>query len=153
MKKRLVAICLTLIFVMCVFPVSAFADFSNTASNNRSVNINPRNLTFYDYLGNEYIFYSGIVISQGSSWTGAVIIIQEILTAMVTPAHDNNLNPQGIDGVFGNNTKAAVICFQVKYMGPSEADGAVGAKTWGYLYDKYVNVLGSFSMSHLVPNS
>ncbi len=35
-----------------------------------------------------------------------------------------------VDGVFGKDTLVAVKWFQKTYLGPKEADGTVGPKTW-----------------------
>lgn len=39
-----------------------------------------------------------------------------------------------VDGKYGNATRQAVEAFQVKYMGPSEADGWAGPRTTAHLY-------------------
>jgi peptidoglycan hydrolase-like protein with peptidoglycan-binding domain len=40
-----------------------------------------------------------------------------------------------LDGIFGSGTLAAVKAFQTSYLGSSEADGIVGAKTKQALWD------------------
>lgn len=68
--------------------------------------------------------WNGQYISQGATG-GSVSMIQQQLTNM-------GYSPQGVDGIFGNHTRSAVINFQ-RAKGIS-VDGIVGPQTWKYLF-------------------
>jgi hypothetical protein len=61
-------------------------------------------------------------LSQGSSGAD-VVTLQTYLTAL-----GYNCGPQGVDGVFGSGTRAAVLGFQSAY--GLAVDGVCGPKTW-----------------------
>lgn len=154
MKKRLVAMLLVLVMAVCAFPVCAFADNPQMQpASTTTVSKPARYLCFKDYSGADYIIYSGNVISttQNSSWTGYVLVIQDVLDGLYRALGNNNLNPRGADGTFGPNTRAAVVCFQVAYIGPNDADGAVGPTTWWFLYNEWISELNHCNLSHVRP--
>jgi peptidoglycan hydrolase-like protein with peptidoglycan-binding domain len=65
------------------------------------------------------------VLQQGSR--GAVVAsLQRLLQAL---APDDGVSPGSADGVFGTQTRAAVVAFQRQQDLP--ADGIVGDQTWG----------------------
>ena len=132
---------------MCIFPASAFADSPQldqfAAASGIIYNFRDRN-------GNIYPVNSDTLVTTGSSHTGYIIVIQEVLQRLSSATGNPNFNPNGIDGVFGNGTRLAVVCFQVQYLGANEADGVVGSKTWRKLYTVYTNILGSPNLTYLV---
>ena len=146
MKKRLIAVLLVLTMAICAFPASAFAD--NASISPMSVT---EELEFLDHYKNPYTVESSTIVSTttNSSYTGYVIVIQEVLYRYYLRTGNTNFNPQGVDGVFGNNTRLAVVSFQVAKLGANEADGVVGPKTWAALYDVWANTLGSPSLTYL----
>lgn len=154
MKKKLVALLLVLTMALCLFPASAFADDLQTQSTSPARVSKPaQNLYFKDAYGADYLIYSGNLVSttQNSSWKGYVLVIQDVLDGLSSELHNNNFNPQGVDGVFGKNTKSAVVCFQVAYIGANDADGVVGPTTWWFLYNRWIFDLGCCSLSHVIP--
>ncbi len=149
MKKRIIAVFLVLTMAICAFPASAFAD--NASGQTASPMTVASTKEFYDHLGNSYFVNTSTIISTttNSSYTGYVIVIQEVLQRLYLYTGNSNYNPQGVDGVFGNNTRLAVVCFQVAMLGQSEADGVVGPKTWEALYNVWKNTLGSPNLTYL----
>ena len=146
MKKRIIAVILVLAMAICAFPASAFAD---------NASVSPMSVTeeieFLDHYKNPYPVETSTIVSTttNSSYTGYVIVIQEVLYRYYLYTGNDNFNPQGVDGIFGNNTKLALVSFQVATMGASEADGVVGPKTWAKLHDIWKNTLGSPSLTYL----
>lgn len=146
MKKRIIAVILVLAMAICAFPASAFAD---------NASVSPMTVAerkeFYDRLGNSYYVETSTVVSTttNSSYTGYVIVIQEVLYRYSLRTGNANFDPQGVDGIFGNNTRLALVSFQVATMGESEADGVVGPKTWAKLHDIWKNTLGSPNLVYL----
>mgnify|MGYP000383991016 CR=1 FL=1 len=145
--KKLLAILLVLSLAMCIFPASAFADSPQLDQTEKAT---ATYYTFKDHNGNFYLVNSETLVSTGSSHTGYIIVIQEVLQRLSSATGNPNFNPNGIDGVFGNGTRLAVVCFQVQYLGANEADGVVGSKTWRQLYTVYTNILGSPNLTYLV---
>lgn len=141
------AIILVLSLAMCIFPASAFADSPQldqfAAASGIIYNFRDRN-------GNIYPVNSDTLVTTGSSHTGYIIVIQEVLHRLYSATGNPNFNPNGIDGIFGSGTRSAVVCFQVQYLGANEADGVVGSKTWRQLYTVYTNILGSPNLTYLV---
>lgn len=76
------------------------------------------------------------VLRQGTR-SGDVIILQYLLN-MLSEFYDT-VPAVAQDGIFGNETRQAVIAFQ-RLMGLTP-DGVVGAATWKALYDAYLGVL------------
>lgn len=151
MKKRLVATLLVLVMAVCVFPVCAFADYDQPQTHATSAVSKPaQTLWFKDSEGNAYSVYSGTVVSKGSSHTGYVLVIQEVLYRLSVAKENDNFNPNGIDGTFGEGTRLAVVCFQVAYISANDADGAVGPTTWWYLHNRWVYDLRSTSLTSVI---
>lgn len=146
MKKRLIAVLLVLTMAICAFPASAFADNASVSP----MSVTGR-ITFADRLGNEYPVETSTIVSTttNSSYTGYVIVIQEVLYRYYLRTGNVNFNPQGVDGVFGNNTRLAVVSFQVATMGESQADGVVGPNTWAKLHYVWESILGSPNLTYL----
>lgn len=151
MKKRIIAMLLVLVMAICAFPASAFADYDQgpTASPMTAAS----SKEFYDRFGNSYYVDTSTLVSttHNSSYTGYVIVIQEVLYRYYLRTGNSNYNPQGVDGVFGNNTKLAVVSFQVAMLGENEADGVVGPKTWNKIHYVWQSILGSPNLTYLVP--
>lgn len=148
MKKRIIAVILVLAMAICAFPVSAFADNASgqTASPMTAASI----MNFYDHNGNRYPVETSTIVSTttNSSYTGYVIVIQEVLYRYYLYTGTNNYNPKGVDGIFGNNTRLALVSFQVDTMGANQADGVVGPKTWAKLHEIW-ELLGSPNLTYL----
>lgn len=152
MKKRIVAILLVLAMAVCAFPVCAFADNPQVQSATTAAVSKPaQDLWFKDHNGADYYVYSGTIISttQNTSYKGYILVIQDVLYELSKELPNVNFNPQGVDGIFGQNTRSAVVCFQVAYIGANEADGVVGPTTWWYLYARWILDLGARSLSNV----
>lgn len=152
MKKRLVATLLILVMIVCALPVCAFADYAQNQSPSAvtAISIPAQTLWFKDCNGIPYEVNSGTVISQGSSHVGYILVIQEVLQRLYINTGNTNFNPNGVDGVFGNGTRLAVVCFQVAYISANDADGVVGPTTWWYLNDVWKNTLNSPALTSVV---
>lgn len=152
MKKKVVAILLVLVMAVCAFPVSAFADHDQYQASvtTAAVSKPAQTLRFKDCNGNTYKVDSSTVISQGSSHVGYILVIQEVLQRLYWHTGNTNYNPNGVDGIFGNGTRLAVVCFQVAYISANDADGVVGPTTWWYLHDVWENVLNSPNLTSVV---
>lgn len=146
MKKRIIAVLLVLTMAICAFPASAFADNASISPMSVTSTIN-----FKDHNGKSYPVETSTIVSTttNSSYTGYVIVIQEVLYRYYLRTGNSNFNPQGVDGSFGTKTRLAVVSFQVATLGANEADGVVGPKTWEALYDVWANTLGSPSLTYL----
>ncbi len=147
MKKKLVALLLVLTMALCLFPASAFADNGTISPASTTV---ASTIYFRDANHKLYPVKTATLVSSttNSTYTGYVIVIQEVLYRLYLSTGNTNFNPQGVDGVFGNNTRLAVVSFQVAYLGANEGDGVVGSKTWGKLHDAWVD-LGSPDLTYL----
>lgn len=151
MKKRIVAILLVLAMAVCAFPVCAFADNPQVQSaTTATLSIPAQTLRFKDCNGDIYRVESGTLVSQGSSHVGYILVIQEVLHRLYLHTGNNNFNPNGVDGIFGNGTRSAVVCFQVAYISANDADGVVGPTTWWYLHDTWKNELNSPYLTSVV---
>lgn len=150
MKKRLIAIIITISVILCVFPTCAFADARQTFGINTNIDDLGRMLWFKYSDGTVYYVDSEVLVSYGSSYTGYVIVIQEVLDGLYQYTGNNNINPHGIDGGFGENTRLAVVSFQVAYIGQQAGDGVVGPLTWKKLYIQWKDTLGSPNLEYLV---
>jgi hypothetical protein len=150
--KKTIAMLLALVMAVCIFPLSAFADYNEYIDTTDEPDpVSAAIYVFYDRNGNWYEVDSSVKIStyQNSTYTGYVCVIQEVLTRLYNKDQSlyNNFNPKGIDGTYGNNTKQAVICFQVSRIGENDGDGIVGPTTWYYLYKDWANTLNSAWLS------
>ena len=147
MKKRIVAIFLVLALAVCALPASAFADNETVSPASTTV---ADTIYFRDANHKLYPVKTATIVSTttNSTYTGYVIVIQEVLQRLYMSTGNANYNPQGVDGVFGNNTRLAVVSFQVAYLGANEGAGVVGPKTWGKLHDAWVS-LGSPDLTYL----
>lgn len=150
MKKKLIAMLLAIIMSVCIFPASAFADSGQTQSLYTTSGDIDRLLWFKYSDGTVYYVDSQVLVSQGSSYTGYVIVIQEVLDRLFRYTGNQNLNPNGIDGSFGNGTRLAVVSFQVAYIGSQAGDGVVGPTTWKKLHTQWDYTLGKPNLTHLV---
>ena len=158
MKKRFIAFIVSLSMALCFFNIPVAAESNQRESAHRAfVNKPAQNLDFYDSKGKKYTVWSGTLVSQGSSLTGYVLVIQEVLHRLYQYNGNNNLNPHGVDGIFGDNTRLAVICFQNRYISGyyngvyyDAGDGVVGANTWWYLHNRWSVVLGSPNLTSVV---
>lgn len=139
MKKRLIAIFLVLAMALCAFPVSAFADSDETYGGRSVQDIY---YAFKDSKGDFYLVNGNQLVSEGSSYKGYVIVIQEVLHRLYLKSGKNIYDPGTIDGIFGANTKDAVICFQNAYINAEAGDGVVGPQTWAKLHYVWDTVLG-----------
>ena len=138
MKKKLLALLLALALVVCTLPAPASAYYDKGQTVQLTAISKPaQRLKFKDNKGNAYYVESGTLVSSGSSYTGYIFVIQEVLERLSAKTGNTNLDPQGVDGIFGNNTRLAVVCFQVKYIGADAGDGVVGPTTWWYLHQKW----------------
>lgn len=147
--KKIIALLLILVMAICVFPVSAFAEAESPFGLNTNVEDLPRMLWFKYSDGTVYTVDSNILVSQGSGYTGYVIVIQEVLDRLCRYTGYNNINPNGIDGVFGNGTRLAVVSFQVAYIGAQAGDGVVGPTTWKKLFIQWYDTLGAPNLTYL----
>ena len=145
--KKLLAILLVLSLAMCIFPASAFADSPQL---NQFAAASGIIYNFRDRNGNIYPVNSDTLVTTGSSHTGYIIVIQEVLHRLYSATGNPNFNPNGIDGIFGSGTRSAVICFQVQYIGVSGADGVVGPDTWMKLHREWFFTLGAPYLTNLV---
>ncbi len=150
MKKCIVTFIIMICVIICVFPTCAFADASQPFGINTNIDDLPRMLWFKYSDGTVYYVDSQVLVSQGSSHTGYVIVIQEVLDRLYRYTGNNNINPHGIDGSFGDNTRLAVVSFQVAYIGQQAGDGVVGPVTWKKIYIQWKDTLGSPNLAHLV---
>ena len=152
MKKRIVALLLVLVMAVCAFPVCAFADNPQAQpATTAAVSKPAQDLWFKDHNGNDYYVYSGRIISttQNTSWTGYILVIQNVLYELYKEFSNDNFYPGRVDGIFGQNTKSAVVCFQVAYISANDADGVVGPTTWWYLYTQWILDLGACNLSYV----
>lgn len=153
MKKKLIAILLVMTMAVCVLPVSAFAEDVNYVLESEAKSVAPALYLFYDHNGNYYEVYSSVTISktQNTGYTGYICVIQEVLTRLYNknPSLYSNFNPQGIDGTFGNNTRLAVVCFQVSRIGANAGDGVVGSTTWYYIFNDWYETLNRPWLTHI----
>ena len=65
-----------------------------------------------------------------------VRLLQYMLS--VLSAHISTIPPLTIDGIYGNETKAAVLAAQRRFELPET--GSVGAQTWDAIYDQYAGI-------------
>lgn len=65
-----------------------------------------------------------------------VRLLQYMLS--VLSAHITSIPPVTIDGVFGNETRAAVLAAQRRFQLPET--GSVGVQTWDAIYDQYAGI-------------
>ncbi|WP_413759985.1 peptidoglycan-binding domain-containing protein [Streptomyces sp. MMBL 11-3] len=87
-------------------------------------------------------YWSGSYLYAGYSTTNTtntkygqtgnrVIEVQCLMTYWANRVGDSRFDPRGVDGQFGDNTRAAVVNAQkVCFSDPAEWDGEVGPKTW-----------------------
>ena len=137
---------------VCAFPVCAFADNPQAHSAASTTVSKPaQNLYFKDYAGADYRVYSGTVISttQNTTWKGYILVIQDVLDRLSRTLSVDSFNPQGVDGIFGENTRSAVVSFQWIFIGENDADGVVGPTTWWFLHTRWIGDLGSCNLSHV----
>jgi peptidoglycan hydrolase-like protein with peptidoglycan-binding domain len=78
------------------------------------------------------LVYPGIIFQEGSDGLGA-FIIQELLSFISTVIRD--IPNVESDGIFGPETKNAVVAFQRHY--DIEADGIVDEETWNTMVSVY----------------
>jgi hypothetical protein len=91
---------------------------------------------YYSVASNDYL-YAGwsSTLTTNTAYGQANDRVKEVQCLLTEWAYDHGAakyDPQGVDGQFGSNTKAAVINAQ-KYCFPSDSsqwDGEVGPKTW-----------------------
>ena len=87
------------------------------------------------------------VLRQGSRGQD-VLTLQYLLD--VIAEYDSGIPSPGQDGIFGNNTREAVIAYQ-RQMGLA-ADGIVGQDTWNSLYRTYQGISQNVPPSNPAPN-
>ena len=148
MKKKLIATLLLLAMAICLLPAAAFADSAepSNASGARTIMY-----AFKDYNGKFVSVDGSVLVTYGCTYKNYVCIVQSVLTQLYKVTGNTNFNPQGVDGIFGRNTEAAIQCFQVAYMGANEGDGVVGQRTWAKLQEVWTKVLGSRALPNVQP--
>lgn len=133
MKKKVISLLLVFALIISVVPTHAFAANGNTASTYAS---STAVYVFRNRSGGEYDIRANEYIGMGySNPTGHVIIIQVLLNRIVWETDDTGFSAGTVDGLFGTNTRNAVIYFQ-NWKGLS-ADGIVGPDTWAALHSAY----------------
>ena len=65
-----------------------------------------------------------------------VRLLQYMLS--VLSAHISTIPPLSVDGIYGQQTKAAVLAAQRRFQLPET--GSVGAQTWNAIYDQYAGI-------------
>lgn len=138
--RRIVAVFLVLAIAICLLPAAAFADNADTSAVPSTQSIM---YAFRAHDGRYTIVNGDVIMMKGTSYKNYVSIIQSVLTELYKKTGNANYNPKGVDGIFGDDTHLAVVCFQVAYMGANEGDGAVGQRTWAKLQEVWTDVLGS----------
>lgn len=148
MKKKLIATLLLLAMAICLLPTAAFASNAEPANTSGARTI----MYLFKAYNGDYITVDGsVLVTYGCTYTNYVCVVQSVLTQLYKVTGNTNFNPQGVDGIFGRNTEAAVQCFQVAYMGSGEGDGVVGQRTWAALQEVWTSELGSRALPGVQP--
>ena len=84
MKKKLLALLLALALVVCTLPAPASAYYDKGQTVQLTAISKPaQRLKFKDNKGNAYYVESGTLVSSGSSYTGYIFVIQEVLERLL----------------------------------------------------------------------
>lgn len=141
MKKKLIALLLLLVMAVCIFPASAFAVSPCSVTGS----IDDRSAAdgfFYLMIYNkEYKIQKGTLLYNdgGEAYKTENKTAQLKLTELSIDFDENDINPGGVDGYFGDGTESATKAFQ-KYWnndlaywyaaGTVDVDGLIGNETW-----------------------
>ena len=87
--------------------------------------------------GGEGPSYPGTLLKVGSA--GSDVKLMQSYLNVIRAAYPN-IPPLGVDGIFGPQTKAAVVAFQQQFM--LSPDGIIGPVTWDYIVRQYLLVSG-----------
>lgn len=140
MKRKIIAILLVLTMAVCAFPMSAFAASESAVTYSAKVNYGwfGANEYFFNILGTIYRIPHGTVCSQTYNNTvyNYVYPVQYILSDFADYYSNNGYNPYGIDGIFGGNTRNAVMYYQGRK--GLQTDGDVGDQTWTSFVNQWV---------------
>lgn len=144
MKKRVLAVLLALALAICVFPVSAFADYYN---NNEASITGTYNAPYGATSGGDTYY---VKFEDKSYWVGwaytpnhiAIRVAQAYLYKDGQYAVYNNVYgpitvsvSSCVDGYFGNITEQTIRLYQSAH--GLTSDGAVGKNTWRNMANGY----------------
>lgn len=141
MKRRVLALFLVLALSLCLAPANAFAEYNPPTAEPAGINA-VSYIYFKDASGNPYRVNRYINVTTGSSYTGYVLVIQDLMNMFYYVTANSAYYVGTPDGIFGSNTYGAVTTFQAN-MGLYPVDGIVGYGTWTELHTRWQNDLGS----------